>query len=343
MHRSLPVPVLCAAALMLSAPVIVQAAGVYSFADTAGDHLDVQLDGKTLVRYQYAFDKSTPERLLETYKPYLHVMNADGTTPITKGVGGDFTHHRGWFLGWNKITTPDGKTVDRWHMKGGNIVHQKFLKQTADKNSATFTVELLWDGATETPILSEERTYTVKSATAPAYVQVEMRTKIKALAGETKLDGDPEHAGLQFRPVNEVDRPQTTYLFPKVDADPKTDRDYAWVGENFVIGEKHYSVAFLNHPDNPKDTPFSAYRDYGRFGAFFRTTIPAEGTLNLAGSIIVSDKGALNAEFLQKAANAFTGKNEPVPAITERHADAPQPKPVKKDAPAAKPAAEGAK
>jgi len=126
---------------MLSAPAIVQAAGVYSFADTAGDHLDVQLDGKTLVRYHYAFAKSTPERLLETYKPYLHVMNADGTAPITKGVGGDFTHHRGWFLGWNKITTPDGKTVDRWHMKGGNIVHQKFLKQTADKNSAT----LLWN------------------------------------------------------------------------------------------------------------------------------------------------------------------------------------------------------
>ena len=63
----------------------------------------------------YAHDVSTPERRLETYKPYLHVFDADGTAPITKGAGGDFTHHRGIFIGWNKISV-GGKTMDRWHM-----------------------------------------------------------------------------------------------------------------------------------------------------------------------------------------------------------------------------------
>ena len=315
----------------------------YSFADTQGDHLDVQFNGKTLVRYQYAFDKSTPERLHETYKPFLHVMDALGVTPITKGPGGEFTHHRGWFLGWSKITTPNGQTVDRWHMKGGNIIHQKFISQKVNKDAATFSVELLWEGSSAAPILSEERTYTVHSAPSPAYLQVEMSTRIKALTGETKLDGDPEHAGFQFRPAGEVDRTQTTYLFPKAEADPKKDRDYAWVAEHFVLREKHYSVAFLNHPNNPKDAPFSAYRDYGRFGAFFRTTIPAEGTLNLKGSILVAEGSPLSAELIQKAANVFTGQSEPVPSVTERHADAPAPKPAKKDVPTAKPAAEPSK
>ena len=342
MHRNLPL-LFCASLLAFAATLQAQPDSGYSFADTSGDHLDVQFNGKTLVRYQYAFDKSTPERLHETYKPFLHVMDAAGVAPITKGPGGEFTHHRGWFLGWSKITTPDGQTVDRWHMKGGNIIHQKFVSQKANKDAAIFSVELLWEGSGSAPILSEERTYTIHALPPPVYLQVEMSTKIKALTGETKLDGDPEHAGFQFRPAGEVDRTQTTYLFPKTDADPKKDRDYAWVAENFVLGEKRYSVAFLNHPINPRDTPFSAYRDYGRFGAFFRTTIPADGTLNLKGSILVAEGSPLSAELIQKVANVFTAQNDPVPSVTERHADAPAAKPVKKDTPTAKPAPEPAK
>ncbi|MBJ7393066.1 MAG: PmoA family protein, partial [Chthoniobacterales bacterium] len=73
----------------------------FTFADTAGDHLDVLQNGKPLLRWQYAFDASTPERLHDTYKPYLHVMDAAGKEPITTGPGGEFTHHRGWFLGWS--------------------------------------------------------------------------------------------------------------------------------------------------------------------------------------------------------------------------------------------------
>ena len=85
-------------------------------------------DGKVLVRYMYEHDTSTPEKHHETYKPYLHVFDTEGKKPITKGAGGQFTHHRGIFIGWSK-TKANGKSYDRWHMKGGDIVHQKFLKQ----------------------------------------------------------------------------------------------------------------------------------------------------------------------------------------------------------------------
>jgi hypothetical protein len=311
----------------------------YSFADTPGDHLDILKDGKPLLRWQYAFDKSTPERLHDTYKPYLHFLDSEGKEPITKGPGGDFTHHRGWFLGWSKITTPDGGSVDRWHMKGGNIIQQKILSKKAEKDSATFTVLLHWEGKTEAPILEEERTFTVLPAPAPAYVQVEMSTQIKALTGETKLDGDPEHAGLQFRPAGNIERPLTSYIYPKPDADPHKDRDYPWVAENMTVNGKRYSVAFLNHPDNPTDTPISAYRDYGRFGAFFHTVVPANGKVSLKGRILVSEGTALSPEQIQKAANAFTGKNDPVPVVTMKPAEMPAPKKDKAPATdAAKPA-----
>jgi hypothetical protein len=308
----------------------------FTFADTAGDHLDVLQDGKPLLRWQYAFNNSTPERLHETYKPYLHVMDAAGKEPITKGAGGDFTHHRGWFLGWSKITTADGKTVDRWHMKGGNIIQQKIVSQKPGKDSASFTVLLHWQGTTEAPILSEERTFTVLPAPSPAYALVEMHSEITALTGETQLNGDPEHAGLQFRPANNIDRTLTSFIYPKADADAHKDRDYPWVAEHFSLNEKRYSVAFLNHPDNPKDAPFSAYRDYGRFGGFFHTTVPANGKLTLKGRLLVSEGNALSPDQIQKAANAFTGKDEPTPTVTLKPAEAPAPK--KEKAPAAKPA-----
>ena len=306
----------------------------FTFADTAGDHLDVLRDGKPVVRWQYAFDASTPERLHDTYKPYLHVMNAAGTEPITKGPGGEFTHHRGWFLGWSKITTPDGATVDRWHMKGGNLVQKKILSQTPGKDSASFSVLLHWQGPTEAPILSEERTFILHPAPAPAYLLIEMRSEITALTGETSLNGDPEHAGLQFRPAGTIDKSLTSYVYPKPDADPHKDRDYPWVIENFSLPGNRYSVALLNHPDNPKDAPFSAYRDYGRFGGFFHTVVPAGGKCSLKARLLVAEGNSLSPDFVQKAANLFTGKDEPTPTVTIKPAEAPAPK--KEKAPAAK-------
>ena len=43
-----------------------------------GRGTDVLIGGKVVARYMYAHDKSTPKRLDETYKPYLHIFDADG-------------------------------------------------------------------------------------------------------------------------------------------------------------------------------------------------------------------------------------------------------------------------
>ncbi len=310
------------------------AAEWFSLADTAGDHLDVLLDDKIVARYMYAHDPSSKERLHDTYKPYLHVFDADGAAPITKGPGGQFTHHRGIFAGWNKIAF-GGKTYDRWHMKDGEIVHRKFTEQTADADSATITSATDWNDEHGKPLLTEQRTMTFRPAAPPARLMIGFTTRLTAPAGDVTLAGDPEHAGVQFRPANEVNPRATTYLYPVESAAPHKDLDYPWVGQTFELNGRRYSVVHLNHPTNPKGTRYSAYRDYGRFGAFPVATIKAGESLELKYGFLVADGEMPPVEQIQKAWDAFAGVERPTPApktttLPAEGKKAPAPKQKKK-------------
>jgi len=278
----------------------------FSLKDNPGENLDILLDGCIVARYMYAYDKSTPGRLHDTYKPYLHVFDAEGKTPITKGPGGLFTHHRGIFIGWNRIGF-DGKTYDRWHMTGGEIIHQKFLEQEADADQASFTSFTHWNDETSKPIIEEERTMTIRRAPTPFRLLIEFIAKLKATDGDVMLDGDPEHAGIQYRPADEVVADETMYVFPKENADPKVDVDYPWVGETYTFNEKRYSIVEMNHPENPKDTKFSAYRDYGRFGAFFKREIKSGETLTVKYRFLIADGEMPATDVIQKCWDEFAG------------------------------------
>ena len=156
-------------------------AGGFTFEDAKGDHLDVLRDGKIVARYMYASDNSTPERRTDTYKPYLHVFDAEGKAPITKGPGGQFPHHRAIYIGWNKLNVA-GKVYDRWHMVKGEQVHEKFTAQKAGADEATFTSLVRWTGETAaSAVIEEERTFTFRAAHAPAYLFIETSSKLKAV------------------------------------------------------------------------------------------------------------------------------------------------------------------
>lgn len=312
--------VVAAALFPLLAPALC-AADEFTFKDSAGEHLDVLRDGKILARYMYAHDVSTPEKRTENYKPYLHVFDPAGTGPITKGAGGEFTHHRGIFIGWMKIGV-HGETFDRWHMKGGDQVHEKFLTQTPGKDHASFTSLVKWQGKTpDQIILEEERTESFNTPPSPAYASIDTDSKTKAVAGDTTLDGDPEHSGLQFRPADKVDRSKTVYLYPIPNAQPHKDLDYPWIGESYTLDGHRYSVVYLNHPENPKEAHISAYRDYGRFGVFFKTSLPAGQTKDFRARILVLEGEMPSAEWIQKAWNDYTGGNQPVPQTTAKDAE----------------------
>jgi len=294
---------------------------------TPNEAVDVAQEGKVVARFMMAHDVSTPAKRLETYKPYLHVFDPSGALRLTKGPGFNFTHHRGIMLGFMKITV-DGKTYDRWHMvKGDQVV-------TAVKpTDSGFTASIDWQGATaqDKPILTEERAFTFTKATAPFYLGIEMKTALKPDHGEAKIDGDPEHAGAQFRPSEKIDSTKTTYVYPGKDVLIHKVRDLTWVAEVFTVEGKTFTALLLNHPSNPKDTAFSAYRDYGRFGAFPKGVATPDAPFKLRYKWLIAEGDVRDAAAFQQAYNAFAGTDAPTPAVTVMLAEQPKPKaPAKK-------------
>jgi len=310
-------------------------AAEYTFRETSGQYLDILADGKVLARYLTAHDTSTPAKQNETYKPFLQVFDPQGKAPITKGAGGSFPHHRGIFIGWNKIGV-GGKTYDRWHMKGGDQVHEKFSAQTAGKDQATFTSVVRWTGdQLDQTLIEEERTFSFLPAPAPGYALIDTVSKLKAVAGETVLDGDPEHSGLHFRPAEQIERTKTTYLYPVANANAHKDRDYPWFGESLTVDGQRYSVVYFNHPGNPTGAAVSAYRDYGRFGAFWKTKIPAGETKEFRARFLIVAGEMPSVELIQKVWNEYAGKNDPLPQTTAKAAELGQSPDSKKKAQAA--------
>ena len=92
------------------------------------------------------------------------------------------------------------------------------------------------------------------------HATIEMHSELNAADRDVTLSGDPEHAGAQFRPANDIVAAETEYFFHKDGIDPKKNLDLPWVGESFRLatGKARHSVVILNHPDNPKNTRFSA-------------------------------------------------------------------------------------
>lgn len=320
-------PVFLCLAFALASTAAALAADGFAFADTAGKHLDVVAGGKPLVRFMYAYDPATKESLHDTYKPYLHVFDPSGDKLITKGPGGQFTHHRGIFIGWNKITF-NGKSYDRWHMSGGEQVHQKFLKQEAIGDRATFTALVHWNDAAKEAFIVEERTFTVRRMAAGTLI--DFSAKLSAPRGDVKLDGDPEHAGIHFRPAGELDKAKTRYHFPAEKPNAHKDTDYPWVGATFTLGTAAYSVVEMSHPKNPAGTRWSAYRDYGRFGAFPVAEIKQGGSFTFNYRFLIANGELPSPATINQLYAEFASASAPAAKVTTVPAEGAKPAAPKK-------------
>ena len=153
-----------------------------------------------------------------------------------------------------------------------------------------------------------------------------MTSAIKPVSGEAEMSGDPEHAGAQFRPSELVDTKTTTYIFPGENIDAHKVKDLPWAAEVFTVEGKTFTVVILNHPDNPKETATSAYRDYGRFGMFPKGKATAEAPFKLHYQWFIAEGDVRDAAVFQQAWNTFAGKNDPVPALTIKGSEQPKPK-----------------
>lgn len=315
MSRTKLVVMLLVAGLMGSAA---HGAG-FSWKDTEGKYLDLMYDGRKVTRYMYDYDESSEQRAFETYKVFHHVFDENGENLLTNGPDGEspytkkvlYPHHRGIFIGWNKLQF-GGKSYDTWHMTNGvRQVHQKFIEKKADTEKAISTALIHWKNGKGKVMVEEKRTMTVYKPGDGTIVQLDFETELKALNGEVYLNGDPEHAGFQYRPHDGVAKGpadgKAKYLFHKEGIDPRKDKNLPWVALEYGLNGKKYSVQYMSVPANPNaDAVYSAYRDYGRFGEFFKHTIGAGQTLKLRYRIRVSEGPLPDRQSLAEQYTAFT-------------------------------------
>jgi hypothetical protein len=255
-----------------------------AFSDVAPKHIDIMHNDKPIVRYMHAFDKSSTDRKHETFKVFHHVLNEEGTSPITKGPRGLFTHHRGFYIGWNKLQHA-GAEHDLWHMRKEEAqIHREVLVKESTAERSILSTRIDWLGVDgETVLLEEIRTITVYHDDPKAHAVIDFQSELKAVNGDIELRGDSEHAGMHFRAAQDVaENKSAIYIFHAENINPKEDADLPWVTMTYQMNDgRSYTVQHMNHHKNPKDTYYSAYRDYGRFGAFFEEVIKDGNTLNV--------------------------------------------------------------
>lgn len=230
---------------------------------------ELRWNGAPVLRTVHDFD---PAHQMQTFKVYTHVFGGDGEGPLTKGeTTGLFPHHRGIFVGWNRVLFR-GKRYDFWHGTNGvgfRLTGRAFQRE-ADGAAQTFEIDwLLADG---TRVLHESRTLHVTRAVDAT---LDILVTSSFLASEpVELDGDPHHAGCHVRLAQEVaDREkQTELVLPPTAKRIKTDDESIqnacpWSALVCTVAGRARIVAHFDAPEAPSASVCSARR-YGRIGTF---------------------------------------------------------------------------
>jgi len=292
--------------------------------DHAGKYTRLEFGDRPITSYHYEkLDESTPADRLRTYKVFHHLYSPRGDRIVTNGLLDDpkvhSPHHRGIFFGFNRITYDNDKSADVWHcIDGAYQEHEKFLAQEEGKVLGRHRVVIGWHGGSgdRKAFLEEERELTFFSV--PGGQLVEFASRLRTTGGPVRLDGDPQHAGFHFRAHNDVDAltSQQTF-FIRTDGigqlgetrnwDPSTAQgpvNLPWNAMSFILGDKRYTTAYLDHPNNPKEARFSE-REYGRFGSYFEYTIEEDKPLTVnyrlwlqEGAMTPEEVAALSADFV---------------------------------------------
>lgn len=300
-----------------------QAPHGFHYVDEAGKYNELSLGERPLLRYMYeALDTSSPERTGETYKVYHHVYDPTGSRFVTKGPGGKFPHHRGLFFGFNRISYGDGLSADIWHCRNGEHQLQiEILEQTTGPVMGRQLLAIDWYGRQDDVFAKERRELTAYNVDGG--IMIDFATVLDSQVGKVRLDGDPQHAGFQFRGSQDIPdktAAMTYYVRPDGKGEPGKFRNWSakknetpqnlahinlpWLAISFVLDDKRYTCCYIDHPDNPKPARFSE-RDYGRFGSYFEYDLDTDKPLKLRyriwlqeGEMSVDDVNQLSAGFV---------------------------------------------
>jgi hypothetical protein len=278
------------------------------------------LGGKPLICYQMpAYDAADEARRVATYKPFHHVFDPVTGIRLTKGDGGQYTHHRGIFFGYNRIAHGAGKGTmsDCWHCSGdARQEHREVIREAAGPVAGVQRVAIDWIGSDGKPLLGETRELDVVPVAGGTVIDFASRLAADAAVS---LDGDPQHAGVHFRASNEVHeatKGETYYLRPAGAGKPGEYRnwpqdkayvDAPWHAVSFVVGGQRYTVVRAARPTNPGEDRMSE-RDYARFGSYFAHELEPDKPLEVGyrfwvqpGEMAVAEAARIAADYATPA------------------------------------------
>jgi hypothetical protein len=300
----------------------------FSWHDQPGESIQLRFGKRPVLRYHYrAYDEASRESRERTYKVFHHLYSPRGDVLTTGGLSEDpavhSPHHRGIFFGFNRISYGDGKTADTWHCtNGAHQAHDRFLASEAGPGLGRHRLAISWHGQDRQVFANEERELTVYNV--PGGQLVEIASRLRTAAGPVKLDGDPQHAGLHFRADNEVfarTSAQTIFVRPDGTGKPAETRNWdpgtrqgpsnlLWDAMSFVLKGKRYTVAYLDHPSNPKEARQSE-REYGRIGSYFEYTLEKDRPLTVRYRLWLQE-GLMKPEEIAALSTSFV---EPVEVV----------------------------
>ena len=292
-------------------------------------------DRKILRCMHEPIDRSSPERIGETYKVFHHVYDPTGEFYVTKGPGGLFPHHRGLFFGFNRISYGENgeQKADIWHCRNGERQNYDGLVYGfAGPAFAREVSKIDWHGRDDKVFAVELReftTYNVEGGTL-----IEFQSLLNSKVGKVRLDGDPQHAGFQFRASQHVPdntKNLTYYVRPDGKGEPGKFRNWSskkneteqnlahvnlpWNALCFVIDGQRYTCCYLDHPGNPKEARYSE-RDYGRFGSYFEYDMDTDKPLKLNYRIWLQE-GEMTVDQVTAIHNGFVSPLEAIIEIGE--------------------------
>ena len=256
-----------------------------------GSRTDVTADGKLIAQFIWGEGQ---------LKPYLNLFGENGEQLTEWSPDQQFSHHRGIYIGWNRVRSGLGRS-DVWHLRGGERMIVKSvgsikepdgskvpqLLRKEDQSSATLVAEIEWHAAKAdengSSLLLNETRKMVISRPGGKRTQVDV-TFILEPVRDLSLDGDLQHSGIHFRASHKVGKREneTRYVWEPDLPGPGgkvVSPDLKWARLIFPLEEKWYSATHLNAPSNPVEE--LSWRGYGRFGFFFKKDLKKGEKLTL--------------------------------------------------------------
>ena len=254
--------------------------------------------------FQKTWDPNDPR---PTCKVFHQVFAPDGTL-LTKALGGTFEHHRGLFVGWNR-TKYQGKLYYFWHLNKGESqrCQGQVPPSSLDMGKQAQVLSIGWFAPDEQLVIEELRGLEVVDFQDDAYT-LHMRVQCSTKQHDVELAGDPQHAGQQFRALQQFAEEKATpvaYLRPDGNKDHGNDvlTKCDLIAGILELPQATYTVLRIEGPNNPGETTWST-RPYGRFGATRTVTVQKDKPMRIDQFYVVAN-GKRDAAWCQAQATKW--------------------------------------